>query len=375
LHPREYAGRRRSTPAGGPPLEVHSTGSPRCPLSQILNASPSTPSRTRVLAAFGALYLIWGSTYLAIRFGLETLPPFLMAGTRFLIAGGLLFVTLRVRGAPSPTLAQWKGAAVVGLLLLLGGNGGVVWAQQHVASGSAALLVATVPLWMVLFERLRPGGERPRGSTLVGLALGTLGIVVLVGPGQLLGDSGRVDPVGAMVLMGSTILWALGSIWSRGRAMAPPMMATAQQMLAGGSALMMLGMVSGELGRFDPGGISSRSLLALAYLIVFGSLIGYSSYIWLLGVSSPARVSTYAYVNPLVAVFLGWLLANEPLTGRVLVAAVIIVGGVVLVTFRRRISAPTGPVGALGVRPQDPPTPSSMQSPPPSAPDRAGRPR
>jgi drug/metabolite transporter (DMT)-like permease len=320
------------------------------------------PSRLRLIAAFGALYLIWGSTYLAIRFGLETLPPFMMAGTRFLVAGAMLYGFLRFRGSPRPTLGQWKGAAVVGLLLLFGGNGGVVWAQQRVDSGAAALLVATVPLWMVLFERLRPGGERPRGQTLAGLALGSLGILILVGPDAVFsgmggadaaggaGGAGRVDPIGAMVLMMSTILWALGSIWSRGKPMASPMMATSQQMLAGGTALMTLAILSGELGRLDPSGASIRSLLAVAYLIVFGSLIGYSSYIWLLGVSTPARVSTYAYVNPLVAVILGWLFAGEALTVRTFLAAGVIVGGVVLVTLRRRPSFPSGPTGALGVR-------------------------
>jgi drug/metabolite transporter (DMT)-like permease len=277
-----------------------------------------------------------------------------MAASRFLVAGAALYGFLRARGTPAPTRAQWKGAAVVGVLLLFGGNGGVVWAQQRVESGAAALLVATVPLWMVLFERLRQGGDRPRGLTLLGLALGTLGILVLVGPNSALGAGGRVDPVGALALMGSTLCWAFGSIWSRGRALATPMMATAQQMLAGGTALLMLGLLSGELGRIDPAGISTRSLLAVGYLIVFGSLIGYSSYIWLLGVSTPARVSTYAYVNPLVAVVLGWLFAGEALTTRTFLAAGIIVGGVVLVTVRKRPTFPSGAPGALGVRPVDP---------------------
>lgn len=311
---------------------------PRWPF---LNATALPPSRGRVVAAFAALYLIWGSTYLAIRFGLESLPPFLMAGTRFLVAGGILYGFLRLRGFERPSGSTWKAAAVVGGLLLFGGNGGVVWAQQRVDSGVAALLVATVPLWMVLFERLRPGGERPKGPTLAGLALGLLGLAVLVGPDPFVAGGGRVDALGAAVLMGSTVLWALGSIWSRGRQMAPPMMATAQQMLAGGSALFLLGVLSGEVGRFDPAGVTPRSVLALAYLVVFGSLIGYSSYIWLLGVSSPARVSTYAYVNPLVAVVLGWAFAGEPLTPRTVLAAAIIVGGVVLVTLRRKTLAPS----------------------------------
>jgi drug/metabolite transporter (DMT)-like permease len=292
-------------------------------------------SRGRIAAAFGAVYVIWGSTYLAILFAIETLPPFLMAGTRFVIAGAALYVWLRTRGTPTPVRVEWRSAAIVGVLLLLGGNGGVVWAEQHVASGVAALLVATVPLWMVLLEWARAGGERPGGAVGVGLALGTVGMLVLVGPdGFIAGE--RVDTVGAGVLVFASLSWATGSIYSRSARLAPGLMSTAQQMLVGGAALLLLGVLIGEPGRLDIGGASPRSLLALLYLIVFGSLIGYSCYVWLLRVSTPAKVSTYAYVNPLVAVVLGWLFAGESLSARIAVAALIIVGGVLVITTRRR---------------------------------------
>ncbi|MEX0979608.1 MAG: drug/metabolite exporter YedA, partial [Gemmatimonadota bacterium] len=295
----------------------------------------SEAPRGRVLAAYAAVYLVWGSTYLAIHFAIETLPPFLMAGVRFVVAGTILYGVLRVRGAPAPTRAQWQGAAVVGVLLLLGGNGSVVWAQQRVPSGIAALLVAMVPLWMVLIDWARPGGIRPRASVLAGLVLGTLGMLLLVGPENLAG-SGRVDPVGAAVLVTGSLFWAAGSIYSRSARLAPPFVATAQQLLAGGAALLLFGVLAGEPAALDLAAISTRSLLALVYLIVFGALVGYTCYIWLLRVSPPAHVATYAYVNPVVALLLGWLLAGEALTARSVTAALVIVAGVAVVVLRRR---------------------------------------
>jgi drug/metabolite transporter (DMT)-like permease len=282
-------------------------------------------SRGRIAAAFAAVYVIWGSTYLAILFAIETLPPFLMAGTRFVIAGGALYLWLRAQGTPAPVRVEWRSAAVIGVLLLLGGNGG----------GVAALLVATVPLWMVLLEWARPGGERPGAAVGAGLALGTIGMLVLVGPeGVIAGE--RVDPIGAGVLVLASLSWATGSIYSRSARLAPGLMSTAQQMLAGGAALLLLGALAGEPARLDVAVVSTRSLLALLYLILFGSLIGYSCYVWLLRVSTPAKVSTYAYVNPLVAVVLGWLFAGESLSGRVALAALVIVSGVAVITTRRR---------------------------------------
>ena len=317
-----------------------------------ISTSSLPPSTGRVVAAFAAVYLIWGSTYLGIRFAIETLPPFMMAGTRFLVAGGLLYGLLRLRGNPAPSRAQWGGAAIVGCLLLLGGNGGVVWAQQRVPSGIAALMVAAVPLWMVLLDWLRPGGLRPKTAVIAGLILGTIGMAVLIGPEGLIGGD-RVDPVGAGVLVLASFSWAAGSMYSRSARLATPLLATGQQMLAGGAALLVLGVLVGEPARMDLGAASSRSVLALLYLIIFGSLVGYTCYIWLLRVSTPAKVATYAYVNPLVAVLLGWLLAGEALTQRTIVAALVILTGVAVVTMKRRRARPptVRPSAVRGLRP------------------------
>jgi drug/metabolite transporter (DMT)-like permease len=260
-------------------------------------------SRTKVLLAFLAVYVIWGSTYLAIRFAIETIPPFLMAGVRFVVAGSVLFIWARMRGAAQPTIGQWRSTAIVGLLLLVGGNGGVVWAEQLVPSGLTALLVATVPLWMVLRE---------------------------------LAGAERIDPRGAVVLIGASLAWATGSLYSRRASLPPaPLLGAGMHMLTGGAALLVLGLLSGEVARVELGQISARSSLALAYLIVFGALVGFTAYIWLLRATAPTRVATYAYVNPVVAVVLGWALADEPLGPRVLLAAATIVAAVAVITSAR----------------------------------------
>lgn len=295
---------------------------------------PVPAPRSKVIAAFAAVYIIWGSTYLAIRFALETLPPFLMAGARFLTAGAIVYAVLIARGARHPTRANWRDGFIVGGFLLLGGNGGVVWAEQHVPSGIAALLVATLPIWMVVFDWLRGTGPRPAARTTAGIALGLSGLVVLVGPQSL--GTGGVPLVPALVLVGASVSWAWGSLYSRGAVpTSSPMMATALQMIAGGVLLLSMGTAVGELAELDLAGASMRSILALLYLLFAGSIVGYSAYIWLLRHAAPAHVSTYAYVNPVVAVFLGWLLASEPITPRILAAAAIIVGGVAVI-----VSAP-----------------------------------
>lgn len=288
----------------------------------------------KVLAAFVALYIIWGSTYLAILFAIETIPPFLMAGIRFLVAGSILYVWGRARGAARPVRREWVAASVVGGLLLLGGNGAVVWAEQRVPSGAAALLVATVPLWMVVLDWLRPGGVRPTGRVVLGLAVGFAGLGLLVGPSDLGG--GSIDVIGALVLVIGSLSWASGSIYARGAKLpSSPLLVNGMEMLAGGVLLVLAGLVTGEASALNLAAVSGRSLAALAYLVVFGSLIGYSAYTYLLGATTPARVSTYAYVNPVVAVFLGWALAGEPLTPRVLVATAVILGAVALITLSR----------------------------------------
>jgi len=293
------------------------------------------PFRLRLVAAFAAVYLIWGSTYLSIRFAIQTLPPLLMASTRFIVAGVLLYAWSRLCGEARPTRANWGAALVVGGALLLAGNGGVSWAEQLVPSGLAALLVATVPLWMVLFDWVWLRNTRPTGGVALGLVLGLVGIVVLAGPGSFAGGS-HINLVGVLVLLVASLCWALGSLYAnRAPVASSPLLATAMEMLAGGALLLVVGTASGEWGAFHPEAISIRSLLALGYLIVFGSLVAFTAYIWLLRVAAPAHVSTYAYVNPVVALFLGWALAGEQITARMLIAAAVIVAAVVLITTYR----------------------------------------
>jgi drug/metabolite transporter (DMT)-like permease len=296
---------------------------------------PEQASRGKIIGAFAAVYIIWGSTYLAILFAIETLPPFLMAGARFVTAGALLFAWSwpRREGALSP--AHWRAAAVIGGLLLMGGNGAVSWAEQYVPSSIAALLIAVTPLWIVLLDWLWHGARRPGMLTVAGLALGFGGLVLLVGPGQILGAGGVYLP-GALVLVAGSLSWSIGSIYSR-RATMPGggMLGVGMQMLCGGALLLLLGLLTGEAGRLDLAAVSLRSWLAVAYLTVFGSIVGYTAYMWLLQVVSPGRVATYAYVNPLVAVVLGWGLAGEALTLRMAAAALVILSGVALITTGR----------------------------------------
>jgi drug/metabolite transporter (DMT)-like permease len=293
---------------------------------------PQEGSRAKVVAAFAAVYIIWGSTYLFIRFAVETLPPFLMGGARFAIAGAVLYAWARLRGVPPPRREEARAASIAGLFLLLGGNGAVVWAEQRVPSGVTALLVATVPVWVVLLDWLRPGGARPRAGVFIGLALGLVGLTLLVGRSGF--GAGGADWIGAAVLVVGSILWATGSLYvNRNPRPLSARIANAVQMLAGGAALLVVGTLAGELGRFDLAAASTRSLLSLLYLFIAGSLIGFTAYTYLLQVSTPAKVSTYAYVNPIVAVLLGWAFAGEEITARTLVAAAVILGGVAIITL------------------------------------------
>jgi len=308
-------------------------------VSALVRTADAPLSRARVALAFALVYVLWGSTYLAIRFAVATLPPFLMAGTRFVIAGGLLYLWARRRGAPPPTRAHWAAAALVGGLLLVGGNGTVVWAEQRVASGLAALLVATTPLWMVVLDSLRTR-TRPRAAVALGILLGLGGLAVLVGPAQLAG-SRRPDSVGAAMLGFASLSWAVGSLYAR-RARLPsaPLLAAAMEMLCGGVLMLALGAATGEPGQLVLARVAPGSVVSVAYLIVFGSLVGFTAYTWLLRVSTPAHVSTYAYVNPVIAVFLGWAIGGEPLGARTLLSAAVIVGSVVLITLYGAGGAP-----------------------------------
>ena len=298
--------------------------------------------RASIWTALIAVYIIWGSTYLAIRFVVETMPPFLSAGVRFIIAGAVLFAFRRLRSDPTPTRIEWRSAAIVGLLLITGGNGAVVWAEQLVPSGLVALMIGTTPLWIVLIDYFRPwrlwGGEsrfaRPQPRALLGVVVGFAGVVFLVAGGGPI--AGSINPVGAAVVIFGTFSWACGSLYGRGaRLPRSPLLGTGMEMLVGGAGLLVLATVTGDWARFDPSAITQKSVVALLYLIVVGSWGGFSAYVWLLRNAPTPLVSTYAYVNPLVALFLGALLAGEELTPRVLVAAAIIIGAVVLTTSAR----------------------------------------
>ena len=292
------------------------------------------PSSGAIWTGLIAIYIVWGSTYLAIRFVVETMPPFLTAGFRFLVAGIVLYAFQRLRGDKAPIRVEWRSAAVVGLFLLVGGNGGVMWAEQRVASGIAALMIASVPLWMAVLDTLRPGGRRPDRWVVLGVLAGFVGIIILIGPTQLIGIEGQVDLLGAGVLLFAAFSWAVGSLYNRGaRLPASPLLGTGMEMLLGGIALFILGTISGEWSQLDPSSFSTNSLLGLIYLIVFGSWVGFASYTWLLRVAPTMLVSTYAYVNPLVAIFMGSLLAGEELTPRVLIATVVILGSVAMITL------------------------------------------
>ena len=296
-------------------------------------ASGRASARTRILVfvAFAAVYLVWGSTYLAIRVGIESFPPFVLAGIRHLIAGIVLYAIFRRKTGIRPTKAHWWTAAVTGFMLLFIGNGGVSWAEQTVPSGITALLVATVSLWLVIFDWLRPGGIRPVARVTTGLLMGFGGLVLLVGPAHL-GGSERVDPRGAAVLMVASLAWAWGSLYSKHRDKpAAPMLNAGMQSFAGGVALLIAAALTGEFHGFHFAAVSARSWLALVYLIVFGSGIGFSAYVFLLEKSTPARVGTYAFVNPVVALFLGWLILAEPLSLRTFLAAGVILTAVILV--------------------------------------------
>src|SRR5512139_1644919 len=291
--------------------------------------------RWRIALAFAAIYLIWGSTYLAIRFAIETIPPFLMGGVRFLLAGGVLYAVLRWRGVRAPSRRQWQAALIVGGLLLFGGNGGVIVAEQYVPSSLAALIVAMVPLWMVLLNWWRGDRARPNAGTALGVGLGLAGIVLIAGPGQSAAE-GAVNPIGLLILMLASLSWSIGSLYSRKSSLpANALLATSMEMLAGGALMLIAGLLLGQGAQIRFDHISLLSLAALGYLIVFGSLIAFTAYVWLLKVSTPARVSTYAFVNPVVAVFLGWMLAGEELSLRVLIAAAVIIMAVMLITLNQ----------------------------------------
>jgi drug/metabolite transporter (DMT)-like permease len=285
--------------------------------------------RWKIAIAFFAVYICWGATYLAMRVAVVEIPPHLLSGSRFVLAGVLLYAWARLRGHPAPTRQHWRSATVIGGFLLLGGNASVAWAEQTVPSGLAAVLIAVAPIWMVGLEWAR-GGARPSPYIMVGLLLGLAGVALLVS-GRASGES-RVDPVGATILVLASASWAWGSVVSKTAALPKsPFMATSIEMIAGGVLLLLTAALAGQFRGFDVTRVSPEAAASWVYLVVFGSLVGFTAYIWLLGVTSIAKAGTYAYVNPIVAVLLGWAILEETVTLRMLLAAGVILAGVALV--------------------------------------------
>lgn len=296
--------------------------------------------KTKTWVALLALYIVWGSTYLAIRFAVETIPPFLHASIRFLISGAILFLWRRAAGDAVPSQSNWKSTAIVGTLLLLGGNGLVSLAEKNIPSGIAALVISTSPFWLVLFESMRAGGTKPNWQSILGLVIGFTGVFLLIGPAEITGSGQELNTASVIMLLIAPFLWSLGSIYARGADMPKStLMSTGMQMLTGSVSLFIVSVLTGELNRFSFGEVSMLSWWGLLYLITFGSLVGFVSYGWLLHNAPVSLTSTYAYVNPVVAVFLGWLLANEELNARIGIASAIIIGSVIFINLTRQKSA------------------------------------
>lgn len=295
-------------------------------------------NKLKIWIALLVVYFFWGTTYLGIFYAVETIPPFLMAGTRFLIAGLVLYIWRRAAGDPAPTPGQWLRAALVGLLLLLGGNGLLSLAEKNVASGISSLIIGSVPIWMTTIEALRPGGMRPKPLGILGLCIGFGGIALLVAPSLLGTNPAASHPLGILILLFAALFWSFGSIYSRhARLPESSLLSTGMEMLGGAAGLYLTGTFTGEWHQLVLANITSRSWLALLYLVLFGSLGGFTAYAWLLRAAPVSLVSTYAYVNPVVAILLGSLLAGEHLTVYVLISALVIIGSVVLINSSPRL--------------------------------------
>lgn len=302
------------------------------------STSPIGPSRAAVLLAFAAVYLIWGSTYLGIRFAIDSIPPLLMAGTRFALAGALLYGFMRWRGEPAPTAQGWLTALLIGICLLAFGNGGVTLGEQYISSGLAALLVATVPMFMALLGWWSGMATRPTRWVALGMACGLAGVYLLARAAS----SSQValpghEPLGITLVLVAGLVWAIGSLYSKKHQPSPsPFVAGGMQMLCGGLVMLLIGLLRGEAADFELARITLQSGLAFVYLVVFGSMVAFTAYIWLLRVVEPAMAGTYAFVNPVVAVLLGWAFAGEDLNPQMLGGAALIVAAVALVILGGR---------------------------------------
>jgi drug/metabolite transporter (DMT)-like permease len=302
----------------------------------------SRPSPVKIVLAFAAVYTLWGSTYLAIRLAIDTLPPFLMTGTRFTLAGLIMFTWAVLKGERAiPPFRLWRRALVIGGLLLLGGNGGVVWAEKYVATGLAALLISTEPLWVVMLN-WAISRQRPNWKVLLGVLIGLVGVAMLVGDGLRSNGHSKSSLVAGGVVLLAAFSWAAGSVYSSRRPLkVSTLMSAGMQMFSGGLLLLLLAVVTRDPSRLNLANASWTSIGAFFYLLIFGSLVGFTAYSWLLNNVAPARAATYAYVNPVVAVLLGWLVASEPLTRQMLIAAAVIIGSVILITTFGREHTPT----------------------------------
>jgi drug/metabolite transporter (DMT)-like permease len=303
----------------------------------------AVPRKIQIVTAFAALYLIWGSTYLGILFAIQSIPPFLMAGARFLLAGLIMFAIARTQGPLRSTVAEWRTSLIVGACLLLGGNGGVTLSEKFIESGLASLIVATVPIYITLLGWLFGMTPRPAPIVWLGLAGGFLGVAMLMGP-ALRFSGGSHSAIGMSILLLSSFIWSAGSLYSRTvKHSASPFLAVAQQMFCGGMLLMLVGFFVGEPRNFHPSNVTTLALGSFAYLVLIGAIVGYTAYFWLLRNCDPAKVATYAYVNPIVAVLLGALFAHEPITLRTLLAAALIIGSVALVITVQQLKIKTLP--------------------------------
>ena len=295
----------------------------------------------KMVAAFAAIYLIWGTTYLAMAIAVQTIPPFMISGARFVFAGLLLLGFLVFRGVPLPSYRQWKWAAVIGTCLMVGGNGLVMWGIQEIPSGVCAVIIATMPLWMTVFDWLFYAGPRPTWRVATGLLLGLVGIVLLMGPKELMLGEAVLHLPSLLAVICAPIFWSLGSLHSR-RVDLPKnvFMATGAEMICGGAVLLAISVVMQEPRQIDWAGVSWNSAFAVVYLTIFGSLIALTSYMWLLKNAVASRVATYTYVNPIIAVFLGWLVLDEVITGETLLATAVIVSAVVMIVSWKPVARP-----------------------------------
>lgn len=291
--------------------------------------------KSKIWVALILLYIVWGSTYLGIKVAIETIPPFFHGAVRFLASGLILLAWQKAAGQAMPTRKQWISASIIGTLLLAGGNGLVSWAEQFIPSGIAALIIATVPLSLVIMEGLRPGGVKPSWQAMIGLLIGFVGIFILAGPAEISGSTTELNPFGVIALLSATVLWASGSIYSKSADLPKAsLVSTGAQMLTGSFSLLIVSLVTGELNGWDPTAVSARSLGGLVYLITIGSIVGFGSYTWLLQNAPISLVATYAYVNPIVAVILGYFFASEQLEPRTWLAAAIIIGAVIFINSK-----------------------------------------